>query len=75
VQSAAKILDVAAIAAGQVARGGAVWVGAGALKAWLRRDRGIFFETAAATWVPMGLPLVPHISWAEKGRASKATPR
>jgi undecaprenyl-diphosphatase len=50
-------LDASSVAASQLARGGFVWVGAGALAAWQQKDRGVFFETAAATWLADGLAL------------------
>jgi membrane-associated phospholipid phosphatase len=50
----ARTLDIGAIGASRVARGGFAWVAAGGLSAWLQRDRGIFFETAASTWLAAG---------------------
>ena len=54
---ARSLADASAIAASNLARGGLVWVGVGFLHGWLRRDRGGFFETAAATWLADGLAL------------------
>ena len=57
VEVAGDLADASAVAASQLTRGGVVWVGLGSLQAWLRRDRGVFFETAVATWLADGLAL------------------
>jgi undecaprenyl-diphosphatase len=44
-------LDLAAVVASKAARGGLLWVGAGAILARSRGDRAILLETALSTWL------------------------
>jgi undecaprenyl-diphosphatase len=50
-----RALDLGSVATSHLTRGGVAWVAVGGVTARVRRDRGIFFETAASTWLAAGV--------------------